>query len=67
MSELSKQIDSHKLFEGWLYKKGTGLNKNWKMRYFIIYDDRTMSYYKCKSDTCQRSKAKGTVHLTQVM
>eukprot|EP01084_Bolivina_argentea_P080682 146114_1 len=62
---LHSQIDSHKINEGWLYKKGQ-INTSWKKRYFVLYDDRTIDYFKDKSHSTQRTKAKGTIYLTQI-
>eukprot|EP01083_Nonionella_stella_P063948 166217_1 len=62
---LRSQIDSHKIHEGYLYKKGV-YNKSWRRRYFVLYDDRTMDYFKHESHSSQRNKAKGIIHLTQI-
>ena len=62
---LHSQIDSHKIHEGYLYKQGYW-NTSWKKRYFVLYNDRTVDYFKDKSDSSSRNKAKGTIYLTQI-
>eukprot|EP01084_Bolivina_argentea_P096823 174054_1 len=59
------QIDSHILKEGYLWKMGR-LHKSFKQRYFVLYDDRTISYFAKKCHSKSRSKAKGTIYLTQI-
>eukprot|EP01084_Bolivina_argentea_P096820 174050_1 len=59
------QIDSHILKEGYLWKMGR-LHKSFKERYFVVYDDRTISYFAKKCHSKSRSKAKGTIYLTQI-
>ena len=55
----------HRIQEGYLYKKGV-YNTAWKKRYFVLYTDRTMCYFKDKSSSAQRKNAKGTIHLTRI-
>eukprot|EP01084_Bolivina_argentea_P262629 444192_1 len=62
---LHSQIDSHKIYSGWLYKKGV-FSRSWKKRYFVLYDDRTLDYFARELHSTRRSKAKGTIHLTQI-
>eukprot|EP01083_Nonionella_stella_P272776 925128_1 len=49
----------------YLHKKGV-YNTSWKRRYFVLYDDRTMDYFKDKAHSMRRKKAKGTIDLTHV-
>eukprot|EP01083_Nonionella_stella_P218352 783071_1 len=65
MSSLHSQLDSHILHEGYLSKKGK-YNTSFQRRYFKLYDDRTIDYFKDSSQSSSRSKAKGTIHLTQI-
>eukprot|EP01083_Nonionella_stella_P253589 872443_1 len=62
---LHSQIDSSIIHQGYLCKKGI-YNTAWKRRFFVLYDDRTIDYFKDKSHSTQRNKAKGTIHLTQI-
>eukprot|EP00483_Globobulimina_turgida_P003699 UN03705 len=63
---LHSQIDSHKIREGYIHKKGNKINKSFQRRYFVLYDDRTVDYFKDKNQSNQRNKARGTIHLTQI-
>ena len=66
MSVLKRDRDSIPLFEGHLLKKG-GFNPRWRLRYCILFDDRTIDYYNKKQDAKKgRHTAKGTIYLTQV-
>eukprot|EP00485_Elphidium_margaritaceum_P001693 CAMPEP_0202693150 /NCGR_PEP_ID=MMETSP1385-20130828/7347_1 /ASSEMBLY_ACC=CAM_ASM_000861 /TAXON_ID=933848 /ORGANISM="Elphidium margaritaceum" /LENGTH=797 /DNA_ID=CAMNT_0049348795 /DNA_START=19 /DNA_END=2412 /DNA_ORIENTATION=- len=60
------QLDSHKVREGWLWKKGV-YNTKHKRRYFVLFDDRSVDYYASKEDADKgRNKSKGTIYLTQI-
>jgi len=65
MASLHKQIDSHHIHGGWLFKKGV-INRAWKKRYFVLFDDRTISYFEKEKHSKSRNKAKGAIHLTQI-
>ena len=61
-TSLPIQKDSRKIHEGYLYKK---LQKT-QRRYFVLYDDRTVDYFRNKSHASSRKNAEGTIHLTQI-
>ena len=65
MTNLYTQIDSHCIHGGHLYKKGV-YNKAWRKRYFVLFDDRTISYFEKEKHAKSRNKAKGSIHLTQI-
>eukprot|EP01083_Nonionella_stella_P074385 201786_1 len=54
------------ILAGYLYKKGV-YNTSWKRRYFVLYEDRTMDYFKDKAHSIHgRNKPKGTIRLTYI-
>eukprot|EP01084_Bolivina_argentea_P116803 207466_1 len=55
----------HIINEGYLYKKGV-FNTAWQRRYFVLYADRTVDYYKDIIYSSDRKKARGTIQLTQI-
>eukprot|EP01084_Bolivina_argentea_P166900 289739_1 len=65
MANLHSQLDSHQIHGGYLYKKGV-YNRAWKKRYFVLFDDRTISYFEKEKHSKSRNKAKGSIHLTQI-
>ena len=42
---MSTEIQKTQIFEGILYKQGQH-NKAWKQRFFVLYSDRTLAYFK---------------------
>merc|ERR1712130_251595 len=52
---------------GYLYKKRQiRICIEFQRRYFVLYDDRTVDYFKNKSYSSSRKNAEGTLHLTQI-
>eukprot|EP01083_Nonionella_stella_P219125 785201_1 len=51
--------------EGYLLKKGV-YNTSWQRRYFVLYADRTVDYFKDETYVSDRKKAKGTIRLTEI-
>lgn len=65
MANLYSQLDSHCIHGGYLCKKGVW-HRAWKKRFFVLYDDRTISYFEKEKHSKSRNKAKGSIHLTQI-
>lgn len=62
---LNLQLDSHKIYSGWLSKKGAYFT-SFKKRYFVLYDDRTISYFSNEKNAKHRTKCNGSIHLSQI-
>jgi hypothetical protein len=50
------------LKKGWLVKKGE-VRRNWKVRYFVLFEDGRMPYYRAPK-RAQRDQPQGCIYLT---
>lgn len=64
-NEWIKEIEAitfgKKVFKGWLTKRGEGM-KNWKRRWFVIYNTKEMRYYEDQ----QRAHPKGSIFIFNI-